>query len=147
MTTTDIKRGHDAFPLDSENDWRKKNIIQSFDETVVSMEYNLDTVKRLRDDVYHNPHLLTGTMNPYGEWAGRIVSTIVQGHGSLGIPLNRMVAGAGEIDSLLDDARRANVNASSRIAELERLAQGVVDAPSSRIAREKLAAVLLEKKS
>lgn len=144
MATDDIMRGHDAFPLPDQHAWRKQNIMRSFDDLVHGMESTVDSLKRLRDDIWHNERLSTGVMTPYADWTAQVMSIVVQGHGNTANHLYRMINHAGEIDALLDDARREGIDYRGRVRQLERLARDVVAAPSSRIAREKLAAALTE---
>lgn len=136
------QRGHDAFQLPPDHQWRKDNVLKSFDQVVQSYRYGLEVLERQRDEIWHDEKISTGVMTPYGEWASAVVSTVAQNFGNLGSHLRTLVSHAADVDVLLEDERADSATLRSRVAELERLAREVVAAPSSRIAKERLAAAL-----
>lgn len=140
--TTDYLQGHDAFPVPPNHQWRKDNVLKTFDQLVTSYRYGLDTLERQRDEIWHDPKLSTGVMSPYGNWAGSVVSTVTQNFGNLGSHLRNLVDHAAEVDTLLEDERADSATLRLRVAELERLAAAVVAKPSSRVERDRLAAAL-----
>lgn len=109
------REGHEHFTLPEEHEWRRRFILTEYDKVLGLLTRTTDEVRRMRNEVYTHDIDPGRLETPYSDWVGRLVSTVVQNHGNLGIYLSKMVDMAAGVDVVLEDERRAGERARQPI--------------------------------